>query len=463
MIPYHWKKVAQTLEKHGIEKSLLGSDLRRIADSFYGPITSPSTPQPRCLIVGDRSGLETAFIKENYPLARIFVLDLARSQRSTGVIYIDSLAALRDHIGDESIDFCRVDETWLTDELINSLLKSCIKIRYLAGAAQGLFRSAYQLHRDLSLIAEKFHVHLIRDGGSLSSSNHHSSPYVSVIVPAYGVEKYLPQCLESLCKQTLDEIEIIVVDDGAKDRSGEIADHWAASYPGKLKVIHKANGGCASARNAGLQVASGLYVGFVDGDDWVSPNMFEDLITAVLPGMKDVGQCGFVKAYEEGGEAEIVSEPPFGAISFPYETSHKPDYINNAPQIWRRIYRRNFLEKYEIDFNENLKRFDDLPFNYLALSLATSVVVIPEAHYFYRLGRPGQDVSFSDERLFIHFEIFDYLRGVINDKFDGSIGEYLPEIESATHNWALSFLREDLRDEYRNRMDQSARISYTTQ
>ena len=453
---YLWERVAGSLKRRSDIASSVQADLGRILSEFYGPLTAPVSPRPVCLFLGARSGLEIEFVKANYPGARIITWDCKIDVAQCGDIAVnnvDELMLSLQRLGVDGVDFCRVDEHYFTDELITELGSVKIKIDYLCGAFGSLCRSPYQLHRDLSCVADLFYVRSLSSEMSLAKSVKGLQKYVSVIVPAYGIENYLPKCLETLSSQTLKEIEIIVVDDGAKDNSGAIADDWASRYPEIIKVIHKENGGCASARNAGLAEASGYYVGFVDGDDWVSPYMFEDLLNAVLPGFKDIGQCGYVEAYESGGsKTNFGNEPIRLPLIFPYETNFKPDFIFNSPSIWRRIYRRDFLNKYDLRFNNSLKRFDDLPFAYLALSLAQSVVVIPDAHYFYRMGRPGQDVSFDDERLYIHFEIFDYLYQVIETKYDGELLNHLGPIEAATHRWALSLIREDLKDDYRERM-----------
>lgn len=102
---------------------------------------------------------------------------------------------------------------------------------------------------------------------------------VSIIVPVYNTEKYLKKCVESLIQQTLSDIQIILVDDGSKDASGRICDDFAAGDE-RIQVIHKVNGGVSSARNAGLEIAQGEYVGFVDADDWVEPEAMSELYRA---------------------------------------------------------------------------------------------------------------------------------------------------------------------------------------
>ena len=100
---------------------------------------------------------------------------------------------------------------------------------------------------------------------------------LSVIVPVYNVEAYLPRCVDSILAQSYSNLEVILVDDGAKDASGAICDAYAAKDP-RVKVIHKENGGLSSARNAGLDIALGEYIAFVDSDDWIEPDAYQHLL-----------------------------------------------------------------------------------------------------------------------------------------------------------------------------------------
>ncbi len=100
---------------------------------------------------------------------------------------------------------------------------------------------------------------------------------VSIIVPVYNVENYLAKCLDSLVNQSLQDIEILVIDDGSKDKSGDIIEQYAGKYPEKIKAFTKENGGLSDARNYGIDRATGEYIGFVDSDDYVAETMFEEM------------------------------------------------------------------------------------------------------------------------------------------------------------------------------------------
>lgn len=115
---------------------------------------------------------------------------------------------------------------------------------------------------------------------------------ISIIVPVYGVEKYIGDCIESICTQTWKNIEIILVDDGSEDRSGQICDEWAERDE-RIKVFHVKNGGQSKARNIGISHATGAYIGFVDGDDKVKPDMYETLLQLMMKKHAQIAESNF--------------------------------------------------------------------------------------------------------------------------------------------------------------------------
>lgn len=127
---------------------------------------------------------------------------------------------------------------------------------------------------------------------------------ISVIVPIYGVEKYLNQCVESLVRQTYQKLEIILVDDGSPDNCGNICDAWAKK-DARIKVVHKENGGLSDARNAGFAVATGEYLSFIDSDDYVEPTFIEKLYTALMEHDADIAECGTRYVSENGEELKV--------------------------------------------------------------------------------------------------------------------------------------------------------------
>lgn len=135
---------------------------------------------------------------------------------------------------------------------------------------------------------------------------------ISVIVPVYKTEKYLEKCVGSIIAQTYGDLEIILVDDGSPDSSGSLCDELAAS-DSRIRVIHKTNGGLSSARNAGIDAASGEYLGFVDSDDWVEPEMFEILLDRLLVSGADISCCN-MKRIREMDEVPIIRDLSLDAV-----------------------------------------------------------------------------------------------------------------------------------------------------
>ena len=163
---------------------------------------------------------------------------------------------------------------------------------------------------------------------------------ISVIVPVYNTEKYLHKCLDSLVFQTLQGVEIIAIDDGSKDSSGVILDEYKEKYPGMFRVVHKENGGQASARNLALSMCRGEYIGFLDSDDFVKEEMFEKMYIAAKKEDADYVACGYTDiTYEDGKEVvlqEYVASKPakepkdmfFGALVSPFLHIYKKEIFD---------------------------------------------------------------------------------------------------------------------------------------
>ncbi len=136
-----------------------------------------------------------------------------------------------------------------------------------------------------------------------------NNPLISVIVPVYKAEEYLKNCITSITNQTYKNLEIILVDDGSPDKCGEICDEFAKK-DSRIRVIHKQNGGQSSARNAGLDIMSGDYVGFVDSDDWIEPNMYERLYNLIVENNAQISACGLQCDYSSGEIAYFNHQYP---------------------------------------------------------------------------------------------------------------------------------------------------------
>ena len=275
---------------------------------------------------------------------------------------------------------------------------------------------------------------------------------LSVIFPVYNVAPYIEKCLKSVTAWEADYIEFIFVSDGSKDESVSIIKKWMGQ-DARIRLIEKENGGCASARQAGLENANGRYIGFIDPDDFIDINMYHKLLKAAMCGNFDISLCGYNEYYENTGKIK----PAADSLWYPYlDGCYDEEKINELitycrVAIWRGIYRKAFLEKNNIRFYTDIKRFDDLPFKVETFACAKSVVMIPEYLYYYRLEREGQDVAADDERLYVHFDIFEHLNRSIGSMKDERLIDNLQMCKIQTHRYALSKIKEEYRGEYLRR------------
>lgn len=217
---------------------------------------------------------------------------------------------------------------------------------------------------------------------------------VSIIVPVYNAEKYLQTCISSLCSQTLKEIEIILVNDGSVDRSLQICETFAEK-DSRIRLISKKNEGQGIARNAGLQIARGEYIGFVDADDYVAENMYEHLYQRAVRDQAQIVISGCRMVYGEDKIIEWFSCFPDGKYSGKEAEQLMDGLIGALPDekedtalgmaIWRNLYQRRLIVENQISFvSERVVNSEDLLFNMEVFSAASVFSVLREAFYYYR-------------------------------------------------------------------------------
>ena len=228
---------------------------------------------------------------------------------------------------------------------------------------------------------------------------------ISVIVPVYKVEKYLRQCLDSLTAQMLENMEIVVVDDGSPDGCPAICDEYAAK-DARMKVVHKENGGLLSARKAGLAASIGDYIGFVDGDDWVEPDTFLNMYNAVREYSPDMVLSEFLcdhgdraEPSEQRFEESFYDRVRLEKEIFPVMLFDGKFYdFGIKPSCWSKLVRRDILEKNLMTVDERIRMGEDAAFIYPCLLDSQSAVCIKNPTYHYRI--TGQSMSTAyDERL----------------------------------------------------------------
>lgn len=212
---------------------------------------------------------------------------------------------------------------------------------------------------------------------------------ISVIIPVYNVEKYLPECLESVLEQSYSSLEIILIDDGSKDNSGKICDEYAQKDH-RIRVIHQENKGAAGAKNAGLRVATGEILTFADSDDVVEPGAYAKMIDVMEKTGADVVQGSFFNLYTDG--IEIMRKDSFEESGEQFLTRFTRDWTCGL--LWDKIYRRALFDG--VFFQEG-NIIDDEFFTYRGIMNAKKVVRISDAVYRYRQRRSGVMASVSSK------------------------------------------------------------------
>lgn len=238
---------------------------------------------------------------------------------------------------------------------------------------------------------------------------------VSIIVPAYNVEDYIQKCLESLVNQTLQEIEIIVVNDGSTDQTKSRIEKFMLAYPEKIKYLEKVNGGLSSARNYGLPSANGKYIGFVDSDDYIESDMFEKMYQKAEEENSDMVECDFIWEYENKQKIDT------GKIY----SNKKEAFLYARVVAWNKLIRRETLEKANIKFPEGL-RYEDTEFFYKLLPSLNKISFVkkPLVHY---IQRSNSIANTQNERVQEIFTIWDNVIKFYKEK--GLYEEYKEVIE----------------------------------
>lgn len=235
-------------------------------------------------------------------------------------------------------------------------------------------------------------------------------PLISIIVPVFNVEKYLEQCLNSIVAQTYPNIEIIVIDDGSTDSSGRICDEFKSKYD-NIIVIHQENKGLAASRNKGLDIASGEYIGFIDSDDWIEPDMYDKLYALTIRYDADISSClsnnmGDVEMGEcdyKNGTINIFKS--FDIIKELYTQSEI------RFEVWNKLWKRDFIADTRFMPGQIC---EDVRFDRILFMKANMIVHINDVCHHYRVDRPGNTLSsFKVKKLCIFKEFEHWINEVL--------------------------------------------------
>lgn len=199
---------------------------------------------------------------------------------------------------------------------------------------------------------------------------------ISVIVPVYKVEEYLRECVDSILAQTYTNLEIILVDDGSPDNCGKICDEYAKK-DSRIKVIHQQNGGLSAARNTGLDIATGDYIGFVDSDDYIELNMFEELHNSIKEYNSDMSVCG-VKKFELDSRSFFYGKKCVSKNTFMMELLKE----TIASYSWNKLYKKELFVGIRFPVGE---LFEDIKIMHFIGEKTNRVSFTDKTHYNYRI------------------------------------------------------------------------------
>ncbi len=203
---------------------------------------------------------------------------------------------------------------------------------------------------------------------------------VSIIIPVYNVEKYLAKCLDSIINQTLKDIEIICVNDGSTDNSLEILTDYAIS-DSRVIIINQKNAGLSAARNTGIDAATGEYIGFVDSDDWVDTNFYENLYNEAVNNQCDIAVAGIIRHYKQQNiyDLKFINSQISDNLNSKFKLSDTPD----CSYVWNKIYKTAKIKEHNLKFPVG-KYYEDQYFTPLAFLKSDKLITVPEIFYHYR-------------------------------------------------------------------------------
>lgn len=233
---------------------------------------------------------------------------------------------------------------------------------------------------------------------------------VSIIVPIYNIEAYLPQCLESIINQTYKNLDIILINDGSTDKSKVICVQYA-SDDDRIRVIHKDNGGLSTARNAGLDIAHGEWVSFIDGDDWMEPDMIEVLLEAAYKTNSEISCCNIKLIQDNKFSIEVNNT---NQLKIYDKISAFRQILKGELrfEVWNKLFKKDIIANTRFIVGQT---YEDVYFDRIVFSKVTKVSYIDKALYCYRVSRPGSTCSSFKESRFVIFNEIEQISIYLNN------------------------------------------------
>lgn len=270
---------------------------------------------------------------------------------------------------------------------------------------------------------------------------------ISIIVPVYNVEEYINICLDSICAQTYENLEIILVDDGSTDKSGAICDEYSHKDK-RIKVIHKENMGVSDSRNKGLSTATGDYIGFVDSDDWIAPNMYRLLYEGIKVNQADISICGHTEVYND----KLMHHPNTPAL---YNNVKALEELVKGHSfrdyLWNKLFCKKLFDTIEFPVGRTM---EDKAIMYRLFDRSRTIVYLSEVLYYYRkwpgsicnsktlMNRYGNYKAEYERYAYLSVE-YPMLEGLL---FTNLINSSLLLFEIASYEKTKSDIKSQLRD-----------------
>lgn len=207
------------------------------------------------------------------------------------------------------------------------------------------------------------------------------TPKISIIVPIYNTEKYLKECLNSILRQSMKDIEVICVDDGSTDSSAQLC-RDITEKDKRVSLIHKENGGLSSARNSGIRYAKGEYILFVDSDDWINPLLCQKIYNKAIETNADLTQFFYQEEFKDGcNKPKRIAE----ISETCYETFYDKLSIafNSGPMVWKFLWKTKFIQQNELYFTDKIL-YEDFEYTSKGALLANKIAIVPQFLYHYR-------------------------------------------------------------------------------
>jgi glycosyltransferase involved in cell wall biosynthesis len=260
---------------------------------------------------------------------------------------------------------------------------------------------------------------------------------ISVIIPVYNTEAYLQRCVDSVLAQEGVSLEVILVDDGSTDASPALCDRYAAQHP-QVRVIHSPNGGPATAKNLGLDIARGLYISFIDSDDTIYPSMYREMLAPARANEADIVCCGYSETDEQGHLSPRVHTGE--CMVMDRDEAMRRFLVRDRiySQCWTKIYRRAWLEEHGIRNTPGLKTDEDHIFNLYAFLEARTVCVVDKPLYVYT----NRSSSLSKDYYKKHIDRMFANMTMRLELVDRLVGERMPQLRAFSTRHCLRYYNE---------------------